>query len=129
MSARATDKCACCGVDAPEAVVAQGIEAILGRERDQVGWATFKVGDRLIVEVPAHDSSILSGELATMIGVSAALDATVVIEPDPECEAPRIRQEISGVLGIVCPDCLSEKGWDESRWLLYLSESDQEGGA
>jgi hypothetical protein len=115
------EKCARCNRPAPPPI--SGPEGQVAQ-----GWVTY-AESILIVDVPQEDS-ILPAEVANAIG---AFDGLVKLMPDQQVRVPSILEVQSTYLGLACPECQAETGWDSVQWLLFLagldtSASDQEGG-
>jgi len=118
--------CARCNRPAPEPI--RGPDGQTAQ-----GWITFVGEDRLIIDIPCKERSILPVEVANAIGAFAGL---VILDPDPQIQVSTLREVDSTYLGVACPECVADTGWDTSQWLLFLSgldtsaraKGDEEGG-
>ena len=84
------------------------------------GWVSYESQQVAIIDVPA-EGGVLPVEVVEAI---RDLDDHVLVglDPDPQIKAARPRELASSYLGVVCPQCQQETGWDYTQWSLFFTE-------
>jgi hypothetical protein len=83
------------------------------------GWTVYQGESELAIDVPA-DGAVLPLALVEQIREFEGLIHIYVMGPhEPGTAAAR---EIGSYwLGLVCPDCQAETGWDFEQWELFFA--------
>jgi hypothetical protein len=105
------ESCGHCGREAPPAIEGSGGQAAQG-------WVTFAGADELVIHMPEGDV-ILPPDVVDAI---RAFDGLIRLEPRPAVTAPATREVNSAWLGIACPDCQRETGWDHAQWSWFFAQ-------
>jgi hypothetical protein len=81
------------------------------------GWASFGAGEEMTIDVPYPESAVLPPEVVTAV---REFEGAIRVDADPGVGVPSIREVSSEFIGLACPACRTDTGWDAGQWSRFL---------